>query len=335
MLISTILFIFLFACAPPKSNTEVNTSPIKEQEELSNWNATDNKKEIINFIEKVSNPSSSQFVPVKDRIAVIDMDGTLWCEKPFYFQYQFIVDRMRYLVPQHPEWKKDELLNGILNNNLDIVRKYGWEGLMEAVVLTHTGMTVEKHEELILNWIEETKHPKTGYAYKEMVYLPMIEMIRYLKSKQFSVFVVTEGGASFLRPWAEKVLELPNNQIIGSHLKLVYKETSKDTFLFREPEILFVSDGPNKPVAIHRFIGKKPILAFGNSDNDIPMFDYCRSNEYPNMQVIIHHTDSVREYAYGAQSFVGQLNIALRLAPEKDWVIVDMQKDWGKIFDRD
>ncbi|NOX86775.1 MAG: haloacid dehalogenase-like hydrolase [Chlorobi bacterium] len=299
---------------------------------LPSWNNTKSKETIINFVKTVTTVGSKSYVAPENRIATFDNDGTLWSEKPTYFQVEFVLYRIKQLAPRHPEWKKDKLIQAALNHDLETMRKkYGAKGLVKLMAIAEEGITTDEFEKIVKKWITTAKHPITGKLYTEMVYQPMLELIRYLQDKDFKVYIVSGGGIDFMRVWAESVYGIPREHILGSIGKLEYEKVKGKPVLIKSSEILFVNDGAGKPMSIHQFIGKKPILSFGNSDGDIQMLEWCDANKNNNLPAFIHHTDAKREWAYDRNSRIGTLNKGLDEAAKKDWLVVDMKKDWKVI----
>jgi hypothetical protein len=313
-----------------QNNTKV--VEINASDPLPSWNNGNAKQAIISFVTAVTNKEHSAYVKPSDRIATFDNDGTLWSEQPYYFQLQFALDRIKQMAPQHPEWKKNPLLNAAINNDISKVFSFGEHGLIELVMTTHTGITTEAFSATVINWINTAKHPKTNRLYKKMVYQPMLELLNYLRTNHFKTYIVSGGGIDFMRPWTEDVYGIPSEQIIGSSGKVKFEFRDGKPVLIKLPEINFIDDKDGKPVGIYQFIGKRPIAAFGNSDGDLQMLQYTTSGSGKRFALFVHHTDSLREWAYDRTSSIGRLDKGLDEARSKGWTIVDMQKDWNKIF---
>ncbi|MGB5965168.1 MAG: HAD family hydrolase [Sulfurimonadaceae bacterium] len=296
---------------------------------LSSWNQSVTKQSIINFVENSKNPQSPDFIPVVDRIAVFDNDGTLWSEQPAYFQLFFAMDRVKALAPQHPEWKTQEPFKSVLENDMKGVIKSGEHGLLELVMATHAGMSDEEFDAIVIEWINSAKHPRFNRLYKELVYQPMLELLEYLRSNEFKTFIVSGGGIDFMRPFVSKVYGIPSEQIIGSTVAVKY-ENGK---IIRLPKLNTYTDKAGKPVCIHYHIGKRPVAAFGNSDGDFAMMEYTEANKhYKTLQLYVHHTDEKREWAYDRKSHIGKLNKGLDYAKEHSWTVVDMKTEWKVIY---
>jgi phosphoserine phosphatase len=299
---------------------------------LSSWNDSASRQNIIEFVAAVTDKSSSAFVPPAKRIAVFDNDGSLWSEKPVYFQLLFAMDRVRAMAEDHPEWKTTQPFKAVLENDMDALADAGEKGLLELVMATHAGYTTDEFSQIVSDWVSSARHPKTGRPYTEMVYQPMLEVLTYLRDNGFKTFIVSGGGIEFMRPWVEKVYGIPPEQVVGSSIKTKFEMRDGKPILVRLPEINFIDDKEGKPVGINQHIGRRPIAAFGNSDGDLQMLQWTAAGEGKRLMVLIHHTDAVREWAYDKDSHVGRLDKALTEAQSKDWTIVDMKNDWNVIY---
>ncbi|WP_018858274.1 HAD family hydrolase [Rhizobium sp. 42MFCr.1] len=301
-------------------------------QELPSWNDGKSKQAIVDFIKKVTTQGGADYVAPEDRIAVFDNDGTLWTEQPFYFQLGFILDRVKALAPQHPEWKEKEPFKSILAGDLKGIAKSGERGLVELVMETHAGLTTNDFRNIVIDWFATARHPKTGKPYNEMTFLPMRELLDYLRANGFKTFIVSGGGVEFMRPMTEKAYGIPPEQVVGSTITTQYALVGDIPVLNRLPKVDFVDDGPGKPVGINKFIGRRPILAAGNSDGDYEMLRWVMAGQGPHFAMIIHHTDADREYAYDRKSDFGKLDKALDEAESRNWLLVDMKADWKKIY---
>ncbi|MCO5063915.1 MAG: haloacid dehalogenase-like hydrolase [Rhizobiaceae bacterium] len=310
-------------------------SAIAADEPLASWNDSGPKAAIIDFVEQVTNPSSSEFVPEAERIAVFDNDGTLWVEQPMYTQLAFALARVKQAADSHPEWKTTQPFKAALEGDFKALAASGEKGLLDLVMATHAGMTVAQFETIVTTWLSEARDPRFNRPYTELVYQPMIELLAFLRSKGFKTFIVSGGGIEFMRPWSEQIYGVPSDQVIGSSIKTKFTMRDGVPTLFRLPEVNFVNDGPGKPVGINEHIGMRPIAAFGNSDGDLEMLQWTTMGAGPSFGLIVHHTDAEREYAYDRQSSFGHLDKALEAASVNHWTVVDMQKDWKIIFSFD
>jgi hypothetical protein len=299
---------------------------------LPSWHDTAPKKAIVNFIEKVTEQGSPDFMPPPERIAVFDNDGTLWAEQPMYFQLFFTIDRVKELAPQHPEWKDKEPFASLLKGDVKGALEGGEKAILEIVMATHAGMTTAEFEKIVKDWIGKAKHPQTKRLYTEMVYQPMLELLAFLRANGFKTFIVSGGGIEFMRPWAEAVYGIPPEQIIGSSIKTKFEIREEGPVLVRLPEMNFIDDKEGKPIGINLHIGRRPVAAFGNSDVDLQMLQWATAGSGASFSLIVHHTDSEREWAYDRKSHVGRLDKALEEAKAEGWTVVDMMKDWKVIY---
>ncbi len=298
---------------------------------LPSWNDTAPKKAIVTFVERVSTDGSPDFVPPAERVATFDNDGTLWSEQPMYVQLLFALDRIKALAPRHPEWKSREPFASLLEGNVKGALAGGEKAIAEIVMASHTGMTTEEFEEIVVAWITSARHPTTGKLYTDMVYQPMLELLAYLRAHGFKTFIVSGGGIEFMRPWTERVYGIPPEQVVGSSVKTKYVVREGKPMLLRLPELNFIDDKDGKPVGINSHIGRRPIMAFGNSDGDLQMLQWTTAGQGPRLGLIVRHTDSDREWAYDRDSHVGQLDKALDEAKTHGWTVVDMKRDWNLV----
>jgi phosphoserine phosphatase len=299
---------------------------------LPSWNEGPARRAIVAFVEKVTNEGSPDFVPVSQRIATFDNDGTLWCEQPMYFQLAFALDRIKALAPEHPEWKDQEPFKSILAGDLKTALAGGERAAAQIMTVTHSGMTTDQFNAIVKEWIRTARHPKYNRPYNQCVYQPMLDVLAYLRASGFKTFIVSGGGVEFMRAFAEDTYGIPPEQIIGSSGVVKFEIRDGQPVLIKEPKIEFIDDGPGKPVAINRVIGRHPILAFGNSDGDLQMLQYTAAGPGPHLALIVHHTDPEREVAYDRQSHIGKLDKALDEAMAKGWTVVDMKQDWRQVF---
>ena len=301
-------------------------------EPLPSWNDTSPRKTIIAFVEKVTKEGSPDFVPAPERIATFDNDGTLWVEQPMYFQAFFIFDRIKALAPQHPEWESKEPFASVLKGDVNAALAGGEKALLEMAMATHADMTTAEFDDIVRNWIATARHPKTGRLYTEMVYQPMLELLAYLRASGFKTFIVSGGGIEFMRPWTERVYGIPPEQVVGSSIKTKYEVRGGRPALVRLPELNFIDDGGGKPIGIQAHIGRRPLIAVGNSDGDFEMLEWTVSGGGSRLALIVHHTDGTREFQYDRESHVGRLDKALDVAERRGWIIVDMKRDWRRIY---
>jgi len=321
------------ACSQPQEDpTTVNVVAEETVVHLPSWSDNTAKESIVQFVKAVTTEGSADFVPIGDRIAVFDNDGCLWTEKPYYFQLQFALDCAKELSPSHPEWMDIPVMKAAVEGDFPTLLSFGEKGILELVMRTHSELTGEAFSEKVVAWIDTAKHPQTGLKYNEMVFQPMLEVLDYLRANNFKTFIVSGGGIDFMRPWAEEVYGIPAEQVIGSSVKAVFELRDGKGVIVKKADLDFIDDKEGKPVGIYQHIGKRPIIAFGNSDGDLPMMQYTTSGEGKRMAVYVHHTDSIREYAYDRTSSIGRLDKGWDEAIAKNWVIIDMAKDWNKIY---
>jgi len=318
--------------SPPPAATTPQASPASSAAKLASWNDVASKKAIVDFVTRVTTSGSPDFVPPAQRIATFDNDGTLWSEQPMYFQLAFALDRVKALAPRHPEWQQKQPFKGVLEGDMKAVMASGEKGLLELIAVTHVGNTTEEFERIVKDWAATARHPKTQRLYTEMVYQPMLEVLEYLRANGFKTFIVSGGGVEFMRPWVEQAYGIPPEQVVGSRGKLKYELRDGRPVLLRLAEIDHVDDKAGKPVGIQQMIGRRPILAFGNSDGDFEMLEWTTSGPGARLGLIVHHTDAEREWAYDRNSHIGQLARALDEAPKRGWVLVDMKNDWKAIY---
>lgn len=301
---------------------------------LPSWNDTAAKHAITAFVEKVTQEGSADFVPVAERIAVFDNDGTLWCETPLPPQAFYAFDEIDRLLPEHPEWKEEPAIQALLKKDFGTLLADHYKGLLSILAKSHADRTPEEFATGVTNWLKTAKHPKFGRAYTETIYQPMLELLSYLRDHGFKTYIVSGGGQDFMRVFAEKTYGIIPEQVIGTYSQVKYEMKDGKPVLTKGMDDLFIDDKAGKPEAIHRFIGRRPIACFGNSDGDQAMLEYTTlGNPRPSFGLIVHHTDAEREYAYDAKPIAsGKLVTALVAAQEHGWTRVDMKKDWKVVF---
>jgi hypothetical protein len=299
---------------------------------LPSWNDGATKQAILDFVAAVTREGSPDFVPPAERIATFDKDGTLWVEHPMYTQLVFGLDRVKALAPQHPEWKDTQPFKAALEGDMKTLAETGEHGLLELIMATHSGMTANEFQTIVLDWIATARHPRFKRPYTELAYLPMIELLGLLRANAFKTFIVSGGGIEFMRPWTERVYGVPPEQVVGSSIKTKFQMRDGRPELFRLAELNFIDDKDGKPVGINEFIGRRPIAAFGNSDGDLEMLQWTTMAGGRRFGLIVHHTDAEREYAYDRDTSFGRLDKALDAAAMNKWTVVDMKNDWKRIF---
>jgi phosphoglycolate phosphatase-like HAD superfamily hydrolase len=324
---------FLIALLVFGSLVVLQVDALAQTDPLPAWNDGAAKKSITDFVARVTAPGAADFVPPAERIATFDNDGTLWCEQPVYFELAFAFDEIKAMAPQHPDWKTKQPFKAVLDGDMQALAAAGEKGLLAIVAATHSGMTTEAFSKTVLNWIATAQHPRFKRPYTDLVFQPMIELLSYLRANGFKTFIVSGGGVEFMRPWTGTIYGVPPEQVVGSS-GVVKFEMGPDgkPVLMKLPQVEFVDDGAGKPVGINRFIGRRPIFAFGNSDGDQQMLEWTAAGTGARFVGLVHHTDAVREYTYDRQSHIGKLDKALDKADAKGWTVVDMKNDWKKIF---
>jgi len=302
------------------------------QKPLPSWREGKNKKAIFDFVELVTSETGPEYIPPLDRIAVFDNDGTLWSEKPFYFQMIFALERVKALADSHPEWWETQPFKAILEDDMKTFLSGGMNALLEVLWTTHGNTTTDEFEQIVREWITTARHPSTGRLYTEMIFKPMLELLEYLQANGFRNYIVSGGGIEFMRTWVEDVYQIPPEQVIGSSIETQFTMRPEGPVLIRTPKIDFVNDHEGKPVGIFKFIGRRPIIAVGNSDGDHQMFQWTAAGKGPRLIILVHHTDEKREWVYDRDSWVGKLDKALDEAHQRGWTVVDMLRDWRVIY---
>lgn len=332
--------VFVHACRAPQHDVDIaaRESPAPQRsrragaDPLPSWNDRAAKSAIIRFVTRMTREGSPDYVPPDERIAVFDNDGTLWVEQPMYTQLAFVLDRVKQLAPEHPEWRTQQPFAAILAGDVDGLAASGQRGIVELVAATHANITSEEFARVVERWLATARHPTLHRPYTELVYVPMLELLAYLRANGFSTFIASGGGVDFMRPWTEHVYGVRRDQVIGSRIEMRYEIRGGVPVLVRLPEIDFVDDKAGKPVGIEHAIGRRPLVAVGNSDGDFEMLEWTTSGPGPRLGVLIHHTDADREWAYDRESQFGRLSRALDAAPGRGWIVVDMKRDWRRIF---
>lgn len=309
-----------------------------QREPLPSWNKGPAKEAILNFVRTTTEKSSPKYVEPKDRIATFDQDGTLWTEHPLYSQAMFALDRLGKMAPQHPEWKETEPFKSVLTGDREAMSKFTEKDWMEIVAVTHTGMSTEEFQGIVKRWITTAKAPRFDRPFTDLVYEPMLEVMKYLREKGFRTYIVTGGGQEFVRVYSEQVYGVPPEQVVGSSIVTKYDDSSGKPVLMREPKVFFIDDGPGKAIGINLFIGKRPQAAFGNSGGDAQMLEWTQAGEGARLMMLVHHDDAFREYAYGPggglpDTHVGTFSEALMTEANKNgWIVISMKNDWKRIF---
>ena len=305
---------------------------VASDDPLVSWCDGATKKSVVDFVARVTEAGGSDYVPPEERIATFDNDGTLWSERPYPFQVAFALDRVKAMAPQHPEWQEKEPFKSALAGDLKGMLSGGYHALIAIVAATHSGMTTDEFETEVRKWVATTRHPKTNKLFTEMVFQPMLELLTYLRANAFKTFIVSGGGIEFMRAFAEVTYGVPPEQVIGSSGKLKFEMRDGKPVLSKLPEIELVNDNVEKPAAIQKYIGRRPIAAFGNSDGDLEMLQWTTAGKGARFALLVHHNDATREWAYDRDPSIGQLDKALDEANVMDWTVVDMKNDWRRVF---
>lgn len=299
---------------------------------LPSWTDTATKAGIIAFVERVTNPDSPDYVTPAARIAVFDNDGTLWAEQPVYFQLLFAIDRLKEMAAADPAVLSSDVLRAAAKGDMETVAASGTEGLLQIVSATHSGLTVDEFQAAVRNWLDTARHSSTGMAYDEMIYQPMLELLSYLRDEGFHTYIASGGGLHFIRVFSENAYNIPPEQVIGSIGNGSYSAQDGPPRVMKDPGIFFIDDKAGKPVAIEARIGRRPVIAVGNSDGDFQMLEWTTAGEDARLGILLHHTDGEREYAYGRDSHIGQLARGLDEAASRGWLVIDMAGDWERVW---
>ncbi len=314
------------------------SSAVRADDALPSWNDGPSKSAIIEFVQAVTDKTGSRYVPPEERIATFDNDGTLWPSHPTYAQLAFAMDRIKALAPKHPEWKTKQPFKAVLDNDLKALAAAGEHGLVELVMASHAGMSTTEFEAIVTDWFAKARHPRFKRRYTELAYQPMLELLAYLRGNGFKTFIVSGGGVEFMRPITQAVYGIPPEQVVGSTIKTRYEVQNGKPVLMRLPEIDFIDDKTGKPIGINKFIGRRPIAAFGNSAGDREMLQWTGAGNGPRLMMLVFHDDSKREYAYGPAEGLpdtkfGTFPVSLmKEATQQGWVVISMKNEWARIF---
>ena len=299
---------------------------------LPSWNEGATRARLVDFVKRVTTNGAPEIVPLGDRIAVFDNDGTLWPEQPNCIQFSFAFDRLKSLAHVNPDLRQAEPFRTVLEGGLDRLATLDADGIIEILKATQSGMSTEQFSGIVAEWLDTAKDPRFGRVYTDLVYQPMLELLDYLGANEFKIFIVSGNGADFIRVFAEKTYRIPPERVVGSTNVAEFRVGKAGPVLMKMPEVEVIGDGPGKPEAIDRFIGRRPIFAFGNSDGDKEMLEWTAAGPGVRFVGLLHHTDAEREWAYDRDLKVGRLDKALELARARDWTIVDMAADWNIVF---
>jgi phosphoserine phosphatase len=321
-----------FALALLVAVLAIAASNAQAADPLPSWNAGPAKARIVGFVKAVTDKAGKDYVAPAERIAVFDNDGTLWSEQPAYFQLAFAIDRVKALAASRPEWKETQPFKAALEGDAKALAASGEKGLLELVMATHAGNTADEFAQIVRDWAKSATHPKAKRRYTELTYKPMRELLDYLRANGFKTYIVSGGGVEFLRALSQELYGIPPEQVIGSSVKTRYEVRDGKPVIVRLPEIDFIDDKAGKPVGIHKFIGRRPIAAFGNSDGDFEMLEWTTAGPGARLGVVVHHDDAAREFAYDRESHVGRLARGLDEAGKRGWLVVSMKDDWRTVY---
>ena len=306
---------------------------------LPSWNDGKTRQAIVEFVDKVTTPGSPDFVPPAERIATFDNDGTLWVEHPIYTQLTFALDRIKALAPRHPDWKTKEPFKAVLENDHEALASAGEKGMVELVMASHAGMSTAEFEHIATDWLDKARHPRFKRRYTELTYKPMLEVLTYFRANGFKTFIVSGGGVEFMRPMTEEAYGIPPEQVVGSSIATRFEMQGGKPVIMRLPKVDFIDDKGGKPVGINKFIGRRPIAAFGNSAGDREMLEWTGAGGGARLMMLVFHDDAEREYAYGPADGLPDTKIGafpeslMDEAKNKGWVVISMKNDWKRIFE--
>lgn len=300
---------------------------------LPSWNDTETKAGILDFVEATTTPGTDRYIDPAERIATFDNDGNLWAEQPVYFQLIYALDKAKAMVAADPSLaERSPGMKAAADGDMRALLADGHKGLLEVMAVSHSGMTSDEFKDEVDTWLETSKHSETGRRYDEMIYQPMLELLTYLRDKGYKTYIVSGGGIDFIRVFSERAYGIPPEQVVGSSIKATFEVSDDDADTMKSPELFFVDDKEGKPVAINHHIGRRPVIASGNSDGDLQMMQYATRGDRNALAILLHHTDADREWAYDEGSKVGGLEKALEEADQRGWIVIDMKADWRTVF---
>jgi len=321
------------ACSPADSGTPATSSETSANADpLPSWNDGPSRDAIVDFVERTTTSGSPDFIPVAERIATFDNDGTLWSEQPAYFQLAFAIDRSKMLAAHNPELADNPVLKAVISGDKEQLAGVTMHDLVQLVAATHSGMTLEEFQEIVQNWFDVARHPRFNVPYTSLIYQPMLELMDYLRAHDYKTFIVSGGGVDFMRVITEDAYGIPPEQVMGSMAETTFEIRDGKPVLVKQRAMNFVDDKEGKPVGIARFIGRRPVFAFGNSDGDLQMLQYTAGGDGARFMGYVHHDDAEREWAYDRDSHIGGLDKGLDEAAERGWTVVSMKDEWKKIY---
>ncbi len=324
------LLLYIAVLSVAACNPAQKQQPVAATDPLPSWNEGQNKDAIVKFVTEAVDQTGTRFIPQDERIAVFDNDGTLWCEQPLYFEFIYSIVATREIAAKNADLQKKPELKALARGDMDVFMKSGEKSILEAFAISHTAMKPEQFDAMVETWIDTARHARFGQPYVKLTYKPMVELLVYLRDNGFKTYIVSGGSSIFMRNFTQSAYGIPAEQVIGTMFKAQFVEESREVVL--KPEVWHMDDNVGKPEAIFQIIGRKPVLAFGNSDGDLQMLQWTSTNPLPNMALILHHTDAEREYAYDRTSSIGKLDKALDEGKAQGWVIVDMKQDFKTVF---
>lgn len=320
---------------PPPATRSATTQPAvagnPSAAALPSWQDGAARGAILKFIADVTRQGSATYVAPEARIAVFDNDGTLWSEQPMPFQLSFMIEQVKAAAPNHSEWQNNPAFKALLANDATALAQ-NRKALLQLIAVANSGMTTDEYDQSIRTWLASAKHPKFNRPYTELVYKPQLELLDLLRANGFKIWIVSGGTAEFMRVWVSEAYGIPPDRVVGTEEKLEYQVLNGKPVLMREPGFDFVDDGAGKPVSIFRAIGRRPILAFGNSDGDREMLEYAADGPGATLALLLHHDDAEREFAYDRQSSMARLDKAWDEAVARDWVVISMKRDWKVVY---
>jgi len=321
----SLLSLMLLCCGAPSNKDATLTAP-PLVDPLPSWNDGVVKRSIITYVEKVTDSLSADFIPVQDRIATFDNDGTLWAERP-YVQELFAFYRVQEMVKQKPELRSKQPFKAVIEKDKSYFAKGGEKALLQLVAVTHTGITEDEFELSVKNFFASARYPRGNVPIKNITYQPQLELLNYLRNNDFKTFICTGGTIEFVRGISKELYGIPKDQVVGTTFK--YKFIPGNGTLIREPTIDLFNDKEAKPASIQEHIGQRPVFACGNEGGggDIAMLQYCQGNKYTSFQMIINHDDSTREFFYQEKD-----SASLKAAMKNKWNVVSMKNDWETVF---
>lgn len=332
LLLPAALAVTLPGCAAHTDSPQHENPAARAADPLPSWYDTEARARILQFVERTTTPGSPDFIPPDQRIAVFDNDGTLWAEQPLYFQLLFAIDRVKTLAPSHPEWQHTEPFASLLKSDTKSALAGGEHAILNIVAATHAGMTTDEFDQTVRDWIESARHPTTRRRYLDMTYQPMVEVLNLLRAANYKTFIVSGGGVEFMRAFAQSAYGVPPEQVIGSSFKQRFETRNGVPVLIKLAEVDFIDDKEGKPIAIQKHIGRRPVIAFGNSDGDLQMLEWTAAGPGPSLCAFVRHTDAQREWKYDRESHIGRLDRGLDAASARGWLIVEIDRDWKTVF---